>query len=54
MAYALIKDDYCTETIQERIEDHPDYESIILDNPIELLKVIKILVHTVRAQNPFV
>jgi hypothetical protein len=54
MAYALIKGDYCTETNQERIEDHPDYKSIILDNPIELLKVIKILVHTVRAQNPYV
>jgi hypothetical protein len=27
MAYALIKGDYCTASIQERIEDHPDYTS---------------------------
>ena len=39
-AYALIFSNYCSKTIQNRIEEHPDFESVIRDDPIELLKAI--------------
>ena len=36
-----------------RDREHPDYATITLDNPIELLEKIKTLTHdTVRAQYP--
>jgi hypothetical protein len=55
MAFALIKENYCTKTMKDRIESHPDYEALIKDNPIELLKAIRVLTHdTVRAQYPYV
>ena len=39
--------------MQARIEHHPEYESKIQDNPIELLEVIKSLMYNpVRAQYP--
>ena len=39
--------------MQQRIEEHPDYNTI-LNNPIELLKSIQILMHNlVHAQYPF-
>ena len=45
---------YCSKTIQNRVEEHPDYETMIRDDPIELLKAIKILMHDpVRARYPF-
>ena len=54
-AYQLIFDDYCTRTMQQRIEEHPDFEDNIRDNPILLLETIKTLVHDpVRAQYPWV
>jgi hypothetical protein len=55
MAYALIKEPYCTKTMRDRVEAHPDFDSKIKDNPVELLKAIRVLVHdTVRAQYPYV
>ena len=39
--------------MRTRIEEHPDYVTSILDNPIELLDKIKTLTRdTVRAQYP--
>ena len=53
-AYALIYGSYCSKAIQSRVEDHPDFESRIRDNPIELLKTIRVLMHdTVRARYPY-
>src|SRR5210317_1239889 len=54
-AYALIFTNYCTRPMQSRIEEHPEFESTIEDNPFELLKVIKMLMHdAVRAQYPYI
>ena len=44
-AYALIFGSYCSKAIQSRVEDHPDFESRVRDNPIELLKTIRVLMH---------
>ena len=53
-AYALIFGTYCSKTIQSRVEEHPDFELTIRDDPIELLKTINILMHdTVRAKYPY-
>jgi hypothetical protein len=53
-AYALIFSTYCNKTMQNRIEEHPDYETTIRDDPIELLSKIKVLMHDpVRAKYPF-
>jgi hypothetical protein len=39
--------------MQNRIEEHPEFDSKIDNDPIALLEVIKILMHdTVRAQYP--
>jgi hypothetical protein len=55
MAYALIKETYCTKTMRDRVEAHPDFETKIKDDPVELLKAIRVLTHdTVRAQYPYV
>ena len=52
-SYTFIFDTYCNKTIQDRIEQHPKYESKIQDDPIELLEVIKNLMHDpIRAQYP--
>jgi hypothetical protein len=52
-AYATIMTDYCTKLMRDRIEEHPDFESKILNYPIELLKPIKVLIHAPkRAQYP--
>ena len=41
--------------MRDRIESHPDYEGLIKDNPIELLKAIRVLTHDmVRAQYPYI
>jgi hypothetical protein len=54
-AYALIIGNYCTRPMQARVEEHPEFESKIENNPIELLEVIKTLMHDpVRAQYPMV
>ena len=53
-AYALIFSAYCNKTMQNRIEEHPDYENTIRDDPIELLTKIKVLMHDpIRAKYPF-
>ena len=53
-AYALIFSQYCNKTMQSRVEEHKDYLTTIRDNPIELLKKIKILMHDpVRSKYPF-
>jgi hypothetical protein len=53
-AYALIFGTYCSKAIQSQIEEHPDFESTICDDPIELLKAISVLMHdTVRAKYPY-
>jgi hypothetical protein len=44
-AYALIFSNFCNKTMQNRIEEHPDYETMIRDDPIELLDKIKMLMH---------
>ena len=53
-AYALIYDTYCNKTMQNRIEESTDFETKIRDNPIELLKTIKIVMHDpARAKYPY-
>ena len=53
-AYALIFGTYCRKAIQSRVEEHPDFETTMRDDPIELLKTINILMHdTVRAKYPY-
>ena len=53
-AYALIYSTYCNRTLQNRIEEHLNFKTMILDDPIELLKVIQILIHyPVRAKYPY-
>ena len=42
-----------TKGMQDKIEQHPEYNTTIKKNPIELLKAIKILMHdTMRSQYP--
>ena len=53
-AYALIFQQHCTKVMQHRIEEHPEFDSTIEDDPIELLKAIKVLMHDpIRAKYPF-
>jgi hypothetical protein len=53
--YALTYSTYCNKTMQNWIEEHPDYVMTrIRDNPIELLNKIKVLMHDpIRAKYPF-
>jgi hypothetical protein len=45
---------YCNKTMQDRVEEHPEFEIIIRDDPIELLNKIKVLMHDrIRAKYPF-
>ena len=43
-AFAYIFSNYCTKTMQQRIEEHPDFATIQND-PIEFLKIIKLFMH---------
>ena len=53
-AYVLILSTYCNGTMQHRIEEHPDSESTIHNDPIELLKAIKIVMHDpIRVKYPY-
>jgi hypothetical protein len=53
-AYALIFSTYCDKTMQNRVEEHPQFETIIRYDPIELLNKIKVLMHDpIRAKYPF-
>jgi hypothetical protein len=54
-AYSLIFDNHCTRLMQIRLEEHPDFDSKIKNDPIVLLETIKTLIHQpVRAQYPYV
>ena len=54
-AYALIFNNYCTRAMQSRVEEHPEFETKIEDDPLQLLEAIKALMHdTVRAVYPMV
>jgi hypothetical protein len=44
-AYGLIWSDYMTKAMRERIEEHPDYDAKIKQNPVELLLAIKHSMH---------
>jgi hypothetical protein len=53
-AYALIFSTYCNKTMQNRVEEHSEFETSIRDDPIELLNKIKVLMHNpIRAKYPF-
>ena len=55
-AYALILSTYCNGMMQYHIEEHPDFESMIQNDPIdcELLKAIKIVMHDpIRVKYPY-
>jgi hypothetical protein len=53
-AYALIFSTYCNKTMQNQVEEHPEFETTIRDDPIELLNKIKVLMHDpIRAKYPF-
>ena len=53
MAFALIVNDYCTTAMKNRIQEHPEYEKKLLDDPIKLLDAIRILTHNpLRAVYP--
>jgi hypothetical protein len=43
-AYTLIFTNYCTQMMQSRIEEHPDY-TFFKNDPIAVLEAIKILMH---------
>jgi hypothetical protein len=52
--YSLIYLQHCNKTIQDRIHAHPDFETKIESDPIELLKAIEILINDpVRARYPY-
>jgi hypothetical protein len=45
---------HCNKTIQDRIHAHPDFETKIKNDPIELLKAIEILINDpVQARYPY-
>ena len=53
-AYVLIYSQYCSKTMQHQVEEDPDFEKKIGDDPIELLKALKVLMHdTARARYPY-
>jgi hypothetical protein len=52
--YSLIYLQHCNKTIQDRIHAHPDFETKIKNDPIELLKAIEILINNpVWAKYPY-
>jgi hypothetical protein len=53
-AYALIFSTDCNKTMQNQIEEHPELESVICDDPMKLLNKIKVLMHDrIRARYHF-
>jgi hypothetical protein len=46
--YSLIYLQHCNKTIQDRIHAHPDFETKIENDPIELLKAIEIFFSMIR------
>ena len=52
--YMKIFDEYCTTTMQNRIQQHPDFNSTLKDDPIKTLETIEILIHNpVRVVYPW-
>jgi hypothetical protein len=52
--YSLIFLQHCNKMIQDRITGHPEFMSKIENDPIELLKAVKILINDlVRARYPY-
>ena len=52
-AWAILMDKWCTRTMQQRIQTHPDYTTKLKNDPIETLRAIQNLSHDpVRAQYP--
>jgi recombination DNA repair RAD52 pathway protein len=52
--YSLIYLQNCNKTIQDRITGHPNFESKIENDPLELLKAVEILINDpVRARYPY-
>jgi hypothetical protein len=52
--YSLIYLQHCNKTLQDRIMGHPEFKSKIEHDPIELLKVVEILINDpVRARYPY-
>jgi hypothetical protein len=52
--YSLIYLQHCNKTIQDRIHAHPDFETKIKNDPIELLKAVEILINDlVQARYPY-
>ena len=49
--YALILVTYCSKAIQSQVEEHPDFDLTIRNDPIELLKTINILMHDAVREN---
>ena len=43
--YMKIFDEYCTPPMQHRLQQHPDFNNQLKDDPIETLKAIEILIH---------
>jgi hypothetical protein len=43
--YSLTYLQHCNKTIQDRIHAHPDFETKIKKDPVELLKAIEILIN---------
>jgi hypothetical protein len=53
-AYALIFSTSCNKTMQNQIKEHPEFETTIRDDSIELLNKIKVLMHDpIRAKHTF-
>ena len=40
VAYAIIQNDYTTKGMRDKVEEHPEYESKIKDDPVELMEVM--------------
>ena len=54
-SYNALVSSYCSKEMQNRIENFPTYQSTIQDNPIELLKTIKVIMHDPeRTKYPYV
>jgi hypothetical protein len=53
-AYTLICSTYCNKTMQNQIEEHPNFNTTICYDPRELLNKIMVLMHNpIRAKYPF-
>jgi hypothetical protein len=53
-AYSLILTKYCSSGMKTKLEEHPDFETKIWDDPIELLIAVRGLMREpVRAQYPY-